>query len=141
MNHEIMRGNNYAAQICIDGYDSKILCGRLQSAALDSEMSFGSLMEFFCEMEQLLDQTLRAIFIVIEINERRTFRSVPSAPQQQSAMTRTPGRLATFIVRILFRQNASWQGSVVWVEGRQEERFRSALELVLLMDSALTAQK
>jgi len=43
--------------------------------------------------------------------------------------------------RILFRQNASWQGSVVWVEGRQEERFRSALELVLLMDSALTAQK
>ena len=56
-------------------------------------------------------------------------------------MTRTPGRLAPFIVRILFRQNASWQGSVVWVEGRQEERFRSALELVLLMDSALTAQK
>ena len=38
MNHEIMRGNNYAAQICIDGYDSKILCGRLQSAALDSEI-------------------------------------------------------------------------------------------------------
>lgn len=137
MNHEIMRGNNYAAQICIDEYDSKILCGRLQSAALDSEMSFGSLMEFFCEMEQLLDQTLP----MQAFTERRTFRSVPFAPQQQSAMTRTPGRLATFIVRILFRQNASWQGSVVWVEGRQEERFRSALELVLLMDSALTAQK
>ena len=94
-------------------------------------------MEFFCEMEQLLDQTLP----MQAFTERRTFRSVPSAPQQQSAMTRTPGRLATFIVRILFRQNASWQGSVVWVEGRQEERFRSALELVLLMDSALTAQK
>lgn len=88
MNHEIMRGNNYAAQICIDGYDSKILCGRLQSAALDSEMSFGSLMEFFCEMEQLLDQTLP----MQAFTERRTFRSVPSAPQQQSAMTRTPGR-------------------------------------------------
>ena len=79
MNHEIMRGNNYAAQICIDGYDSKILCGRLQSAALDSEMSFGSLMEFFCEMEQLLDQTLP----MQAFTERRTFRSVPSAPQQQ----------------------------------------------------------
>ena len=114
MNHEIMRGNNYAAQICIDEYDSKILCGRLQSAALDSEMSFGSLMEFFCEMEQLLDQTLP----MQAFTERRTFRSVPSAPQQQSAMTRTPGRLATFIVRILFRQNASWQGSVVWGRGQ-----------------------
>ena len=44
-------------------------------------------------------------------------------------------------VRILFRQNASWQGSVLWREGGQEERFRSALELVLLMDSALRTLK
>ena len=40
-------------------------------------------------------------------------------------------------VRILFRQNASWQGTVLWSEGSQEERFRSALELALLLDSAL----
>ena len=40
-------------------------------------------------------------------------------------------------VRILFRQNASWQGTVLWSEGGQEERFRSALELALLLDSAL----
>lgn len=44
-------------------------------------------------------------------------------------------------MRILFRQNASWQGSVLWREGGQEERFRSALELVLLMDSALRTLK
>ena len=36
------------------------------------------------------------------------------------------GKLATFYVRILFRQNASWQGTVLWSEGGQEERFRSA---------------
>lgn len=47
------------------------------------------------------------------------------------------GKLATFYVRILFRQNASWQGTVLWSEGGQEERFRSALELALLLDSAL----
>lgn len=46
-------------------------------------------------------------------------------------------KLATFYVRILFRQNASWQGTVLWSEGSQEERFRSALELALLLDSAL----
>ena len=137
MNHEIMRGNNYAAQICIDEYDSKILCGRLQSAALDSEMSFGSLMEFF-----LRDgAAARSDAPHAGLHRAAHLPLRPVRPQQQSAMTRTPGRLATFIVRILFRQNASWQGSVVWVEGRQEERFRSALELVLLMDSALTAQK
>lgn len=47
------------------------------------------------------------------------------------------GRCATFAVRVLFRQNASWQGSVSWLEGSREESFRSALELAFLMDSAL----
>ena len=49
------------------------------------------------------------------------------------------GKLATFYVRILFRQNASWQGSVAWLEGGSEQRFRSVLELLLLLDSALTS--
>jgi len=37
----------------------------------------------------------------------------------------------------MFRQHASWQGGVLWVEGKAEQSFRSALELILLMDSAL----
>ena len=48
------------------------------------------------------------------------------------------GELATFSVRILFRQNASWQGSVTWLDESREESFRSVLELILLMDSAIT---
>ena len=47
------------------------------------------------------------------------------------------GKIATFTVRVIFRQNASWQGSVAWLEGGGEQRFRSVLELLLLMDSAL----
>ncbi|NLW65775.1 MAG: hypothetical protein GXY26_06040, partial [Clostridiales bacterium] len=38
-----------------------------------------------------------------------------------------------------FRQNASWQGVITWAEDRREESFRSALELVFLMDSALAS--
>jgi hypothetical protein len=45
--------------------------------------------------------------------------------------------MATFFVRIIFRQNASWQGSVLWLEGQREQRFRSALELIFLLDNAL----
>ena len=47
------------------------------------------------------------------------------------------GNLATFAVRIMFRRNSSWQGSVTWMEGDQQENFRSVLELLLLIDSAL----
>ncbi|MBQ2819515.1 MAG: hypothetical protein IKM67_05230 [Clostridia bacterium] len=51
------------------------------------------------------------------------------------------GRLATFSIRLMFRQNASWQGSVSWLEGSSEETFRSALELIFLMKSALDSKK
>ena len=47
----------------------------------------------------------------------------------------------TFIINIVDRKNATWQGSVSWVEGKQEMRFRSALELLKLMDSALDDQE
>jgi hypothetical protein len=50
------------------------------------------------------------------------------------------GKLATFSLRILFRQNASWQGSITWCEGRSEESFRSVLELLMLMNSALESK-
>ena len=48
------------------------------------------------------------------------------------------GKEATFALRILFRQNSSWQGSITWLEGKQERSFRSVLELILLMDNALS---
>jgi hypothetical protein len=43
----------------------------------------------------------------------------------------------TFIVNVQYRQNASWQGTIKWVEGDIEKRFRSTLELIRLMDSVV----
>ena len=43
----------------------------------------------------------------------------------------------TFVVKILAKENNTWQGSVVWAEGNQKQYFRSAVELLKLMDSAL----
>ena len=40
----------------------------------------------------------------------------------------------------MFRQNASWQGNVTWVEKGIEESFRSALELIMLMDSSFAKE-
>lgn len=48
----------------------------------------------------------------------------------------------TFIVRILYRQNATWQGTVQWMEGGQTRQYRSLNELLKLMDEAIRiAQK
>ncbi|MEQ2441961.1 hypothetical protein [Pseudoflavonifractor intestinihominis] len=45
----------------------------------------------------------------------------------------------TFLVQIRNTQNATWQGTVAWTDGRKQETFRSALELIRLMDSVLSA--
>ena len=43
----------------------------------------------------------------------------------------------TFLVKILYRQNATWQGRVLWAEEGKTYSFRSALELLKLIDGAL----
>ena len=43
----------------------------------------------------------------------------------------------TFIVKILYRQHSTWQGTVTWVDEQREQNFRSALELLKLIDGAL----
>ena len=51
------------------------------------------------------------------------------------------GKKGTFIVQVQYRQNATWQGQVVWAEENRKEYFRSALELLKLIDSAMGAQE
>ena len=43
----------------------------------------------------------------------------------------------TFILKILDRQNSTWQGSILWVVEQNEQYFRSALEKLKLIDEAL----
>ena len=40
-------------------------------------------------------------------------------------------------MKVIFRQTASWQCTVLWLEANREESFRSVLEFALLLNSAL----
>ena len=47
------------------------------------------------------------------------------------------GRYATFLVAVRYNENAIWQGDLYWVEKRQEKKFKSVLELLILIDNIL----
>jgi hypothetical protein len=51
-------------------------------------------------------------------------------------MEKKTGDKGTFVVKIRYRQNSTWQGHVTWVEENKTVPFRSALELLKLLDSA-----
>ncbi len=121
--------------VCVDSYANGVPEGRLFHSRREDGLAFHSLSRFLIEMDQALD----AMAFPQPFNTVRTFGEAPKLRSPVPPRTRaTAGKLATFSIRVLFRQNASWQGSVRWIEGEREESFRSALELVFLMDSALS---
>ena len=46
----------------------------------------------------------------------------------------------TFIVKVDYCENETWQGRVTWAEENKTEHFRSALELIKLIDGATHVQ-
>lgn len=126
--------------VSIDSYESKIAAGRIWICNDEREQSFASLMELLLSLDRLTLQTdasTNASQCKRFVREERTDLGTETTERPQPRR----GKCATFRLRILFRRNTSWQGLVTWVEGRQEESFRSALELMVLLDSALCAQE
>ncbi len=48
------------------------------------------------------------------------------------------GKLGTFVVQVVYRQDASWQGHVIYQEANEKMDFASALELVRIIDRSVT---
>ena len=42
-----------------------------------------------------------------------------------------------FFITIRDTQNNTWQGTIDWLDGKKKEEFRSALEMIKLIDSAV----
>lgn len=128
-------GNEYrTTTVCIDSYKDGVLSGRFYNPYLESGKSFQSLTQFLLEMDRALD----VMDFPQPFTAARTFAHSPGSKTGPPGPEYREGELATFAVRIIFRQHASWQGSIVWQEGEQEQSFRSALELIFLMDNALS---
>lgn len=132
--------------VCLDAYQKKDVAGRFYHRYDKGGISFQSVAELVMLMERLFD----------EINYPQAFTRLRSFHKQKvkrhqkkegKKMTDdndfldNRGEAATFIVHVQFRQNATWQGEVVWAEQQKKICFRSALELLKLMDGAMNKEE
>ena len=133
------QGNEYrTTQVCVDDRQDGRFSGRLYNPYWEGGVPFSSVMEFLTRMEELLDQ----MQFPQSFTAKRTFGGTPTQGfVSPTSLNVRQGKVATFYLKVLFRQNASWQGTVKWVEAGQEESFRSVLELLLMMDSAASSQQ
>ena len=126
--------------ICVDSYEDLCIKGLVYHSSLDNGVQFKNLMQLLLMIEEILEDT----GFPSPTTEKRRFNSFKSSKEEAEVSVKEiefmhiKGKLATFQVKIMFRQSASWQGSVSWMEGNNTEPFRSTLELVMLMNSAMS---
>lgn len=133
-------GNEYRSTlICVDSYRNGVPEGRFYNPGLPGGAGFSSLSQLLIRMDEMLEEMrFPQAYTML-----RSFSDPAETPAPDAVLNAAPhvGKAATFAVRVLFRQNASWQGTVLWQEGKKEESFRSVLELIFLMDSALRKEQ
>lgn len=136
MIQQVWAGENRKLTVCVDSYQDGVLKGRLYNAYREMEC-FESLMQFLIKVEAVLEEQQ----IPQSYTSLRKFSDLFSAEEGAvaSRLIRR-GEKATFEIQILFRQHTSWQGVVIWRDRKMEQSFRSVLEMLLLMDSALRTE-
>lgn len=103
-------------------------------------VAFGNLGRAMMEMDRIFD------ILNYPRKGRRESNFLHNADASGKEMTRVMGDeellekrgdCGTFIIRVEHRQNCTWQGRATWKEKDETLYFRSALELIKLIDGAL----
>lgn len=127
--------------ICVDFYGPDTFEGRAFFGLYEKPVVFYSLAGLITEVHKALDTCgVPQPFMEYRTFDKPHFYETHAAKNKHHEFfhhERFAGKRGTFVVKILYRQSASWQGTVQWVEGDKSQDFRSALELYMLISSAL----
>jgi len=130
-------------------YGRGSLKGVLHSKYLEEPFEFYSLVRMIEKMEEVFDaKKFPSTFL-----KTRTFSSVKNKAKKggaegseaaREAVSPIPfenmqGTANTFEITVRFRQNATWQGQILWVEEKLRQDFRCVLEMLKLIDEAITS--
>ncbi len=127
---------------CVNGFNKRGLQGELYHSYSRESFKYDDIVEMLQTMEALYDSLQfpmsstesRSFFI----NRKKFTRKGMAKIMQDEILLDKRGEKGTFIIQVQYRQNSTWQGKVVWVEENRTQHFRSALELIKLMDGALS---
>ena len=130
-------------RICIDRYEADDWIGRIYTRYREEPILFEDATQLVESLESFYDWLNYPQPSVRERSFQKESggKAGPEKGEREvivseENLNKKHGEQATFIVRIMFRQNATWQGQVTWAERNRTLPFRSALELLKLMDTA-----
>jgi hypothetical protein len=151
MDHKVKQLKLFAPNlICIgvDSFRDNDFVGRIWQPYADDPQEFVGMNDLLIRMDNLYDiwnypqnaLNVRSFFrtqCVEPVRDIRTGEFKDKIDRLQSMR----GDEATFIVQVVYRQRATWQGQFVWVEGNEREHFKSAWEFIQLMDEKVNGRE
>lgn len=136
--------------IYIDHYGADTVSGRLCSFYVyEKALSFRGLSELITVTEDVLNHLfypqptlcLRRFVEPSRPSTRKPEKRPPTMQDRENIGTEVTWEKqktdSTFIVHVRYRQNATWQGEIKWVNRNKTQYFRSSLEMVRLIEEAL----
>lgn len=132
--------------ICIDDLYSEELRGRWYNPYRPAAQEFDNVVSLLGALERFYNtlvypQSSVALRSLSRTGQRQTIQRKEVKRYMSDEIFKTErGEKATFVVQVQFRQNATWQGTVTWAEKNQTSHFRSALELLKMVDEALQSE-
>ena len=126
---------------CIDEYRPGRFQGRLYCSNVKETYRFEDMNNMLLRMDDYFDE----MNFPMKAMEQRSFPGSQQRTQVKRALKKAydpgilahRGKKATFIIHVQYRQNCSWQGRIVWADQNKAQCFRSELEMIRLIDSAL----
>lgn len=129
--------------VCVDGVENGDIYGRYFHRYKKEETFFPDSATLVIEMERFYDAigypqaaTKTRKFMERE-REKVPAKEYMTVIYDSQTLMQFRGKLATFLVGVTSRQNASWQGDVVWMEQKIRKHFCSDMELVVFVDDAV----
>ena len=126
--------------ICVDEIRNGELSGRLYHCYSEEACPFSNVAHLIELAENLFDQ----IKFPQASTQMRTFtdksrKTVQPPEKKKSAeeLEKERGKKGTMLLYVQYRQRSTWQGMVKWVEGDQEWKFFSELELFKIINQAI----
>jgi len=129
---------------CVNFYDGRFIRGELYHSYSKEPYKYDDIIDMLSKMEQLYNDLQfpmsstesRSFF-----NKKQNFKRKGMAKMMEDEMILDKrGGKGTFIIQVQYRQNSSWQGKIIWVEKNKTLHFRSALEMLKLIDGALNEE-
>ena len=143
----MMRRMPNAVCVCIDNYEDGKIGGKLYHMFSRDPQYFSDVTDILKYMGTLMDEikypeaTIKARSFKKTEQETNTNIDARQKKYEIEDLLQKSGSIASCIVTVSSRVNASWQGNIYWIENDESAGYSSEIEFISLIDETLSGNQ